>query len=303
MTAWHGVCSPPSVRFNITIIDPPGYPFTHFLFDVIRLLQGGLESLGHPCTITRNALEAGRINILVGLHNVQDPDLVKDALSSDRQIVLLQTEMVTGRAFNQASTDERFDKVFLPVARRAIAVWDSSTDNLAALRAMGIEAEMLRFGFDPALSEIRHKPERDVDFFFYGSLTPHRKAILGKLDAIGYRVRWLFDAPPIYRNDWISRSEIVLSMRQSEAMSHLPHGRILYLVSNRCLVVGESGREQEPLEDVFVWSDPEEFIELCRETRARTDRRALADEMHERFRARPMSGYLAPLVASLEAKL
>lgn len=295
-------CSTRGVRFNITIIDPPGYPFTHFLFDLIRLLQGGLESLGHPCTITRNALEKGRINVLVGLHNVADPKLVEEAVSSNHEMVLLQTEMVTGKTFNHVTEDTRFERVFLPVARRAIAVWDSSEENIAALATFGIEAEMLRFGFDRAIVDIHHKPEKDVDFFFYGSLTPHRKEVLSKLDALGYRVRVLFDAPTIYRNDWIARSEIVLSMRQGEQLSHLPHGRILYLVSNRCLVVGESGREQASLEDVFLWADPEDFIELCREARAKRDRRALADTFHERLCARPMSEQLAPLVASLGAR-
>lgn len=287
------------MRFNLTILDPPGYPFTRFLFDVIRLLQGALESLGHPCTISQNTLERGRINILVGLHNVQTPDLVREALTGDHRMVLLQTEIVTGKSFNHVTTDARFEQVFLPIARRAVAVWDSSVDNQAALRTHGIEAEILRFGYDPTLEDIRHKPEKDIDFFFYGSLTPHRKAVLSKLDALGYRVAVMFDAPSIYRNDRISRAEIVLSMRQSEEMAHLPHGRILYLVNNRCLVVGESGREQGALEDVFLWSDPEDFIELCRETRAREDRREVALANYERFRSRPMSGFLEPLVAKL----
>lgn len=292
------------MRFNLAVLDPPGYPYTHFLFDLLRLLQAGLESLGHPCTLSHNALEPGRVNVLVGLHNLQTADQVRELLATKERTVLLQTEMVTGATFNDVPIeDRRMAEVFLPVARRAVAVWDGSKDNQRALREHGIEAELLRFGYHPAIEDICHKTEKDIDFFFYGSVTAHRREVLAKLSALGYRVRVIFDAPVVFRNDLLSRAEVVLSMRQSEAMAHLPHGRILYLVNNRCLVVGESGREQEALEDVFLWSDPDDFVELCRETRSRADRRAVAEEHFERFRARPITEFLAPLVESLAARL
>lgn len=297
---WHARCDAvQAVRFNLTIVDPPGYPFTHFLFDLVRLLRGGIETLGHPCSVTQNAIEPGRVNILVGIHNIQKPEAARGLFATSAPIVLLQTEIVKDKGFNRSPTDERLAEVFLPIARRAVAVWDSSVENIAALRAHGIQAEMLQFGYDRAVEDICHKPEKDVDFFFYGSLTPHRKDVIQKLAQLGYEVRVLFDQPAIYRNDLIARSEIVLSMRQSEDMAHLPHARILYLVNNRCLVVGETGLEQRALEDLFLSADPADFIELCRETRARRDRRELAELHYERLRARPMSGSLEPLIESI----
>ena len=53
---------------------------------------------------------------------------------------------------------------------------------------------------------------------------------------------------------------------------------------------------QEPLEDLFLWSEPAQVIELLRRTRAMKNRRELAEEFHQRFKARPMSKGLAPLI-------
>lgn len=290
------------MRFNLTVVDPPGYPYSHFLFDVVRLLQGGLEDLGHPCSITRNKTDGGALNILVGVHLIPTRDYVKDILATGHRYVVLQTEIVRGHTFNQEA-GSRFDDIFLPLARGAVGVWDSSDLNIAALKKFGIEAGLLGWGYAHAVEEIRHKTDRDIDFFFYGSITPRRRTVLQKLDELGYKVIAAFDAAPIYRNDLIARSEVLLTIRQSDAMAHLPWGRILYLVNNRCLVAGETGSEQQPLEDLFLWAEPPQAIELLRTTRARTDRRALAQEFYDRFRTRPMSGYLAPLLDNLRRAL
>jgi hypothetical protein len=112
-------------------------------------------------------------------------------------------------------------------------------------------------------------------------------------------VRVDFDSAAFYRNDLIARSEVVLTLRQSEAMNHVAHSRIVYLVNNGALVAGDGGLEQEPVEDVFVWTNSDDVVELCRETRARADRRQLAEQFHAAFRSRPMTSFLAPLLEKL----
>jgi hypothetical protein len=287
------------MRFNITLIDPPGYRFTHFLFDVVRMLQGGLDDLGFDCSVTRNDVERGCVNILVGIHNVTDTSWVASLIASKQPYVVLQTEMVKGKTINEVA-DPRFANIFLPLVRSAAAVWDSSDENITALAALDVRAEKLGWGYASAVREIHHRRERDIDFFFYGSVTPRRAVLLNKLSALGYKTVTVFDADAFYRRDLMARSEIILTIRQSDSMAHLPWGRILYCATNRCLVAGEGGLEQGPLEDIFSWAPPDEdVLEHLRETRARSDRRALADSFHDRLATRPMSGFLEPLMTTL----
>ena len=286
------------MKFNVCIIDPPGYRFTHFLYDLSKLLAYGLEDVGGDCTLTRNRLESGRTNVVMGAHNITHADQVDAIVDAGLPYVFVSTEVVVGKTVNRVEAPEYFENVFMPLLRNAAAVWDAG-DSLPALKQLGIDAHDLRFGFHPRLHEIRHKAERDLDFCFFGSLTERRKAIVEQLRDLGYRIRWMFDDDAIFRNDMLARSELVLTLRQSDTMVQLPQGRLLYLVNNRCVVVGESGTGQAPVEDLFLWTANDDVIELCRETRARNDLRELADVFHQRLEKRPMRAYLEPLVASL----
>jgi hypothetical protein len=288
------------MRFNVTLLDPPGYRFAHFLHDVARMLQGGLEELGLDASLSRNTLDPDRMNVLVGVHHLASAEDAHGILTGDQPYVVYQTEIVTPHAVeHDHAPAARVTEVLLPLLRGARAVWDSSRENVAALGGHGVRADLLGLGYTDALREIRHKPRKDIDFFFFGSLTAHRKAVLGRLAALGYRVEVAFDAPAVFRNDLIARAEVVLTLRQSEAIAHVPHARVIYLVNNACLVAGDGGLEQAPLEDVFLWGEPDEIIEVCREARARKDRRELAESFRERLSHRRMRDGLAPLVEAL----
>jgi hypothetical protein len=286
------------MRFNVTVIDPPGQRWAHFLFDLARYVTHTIGSLGHDCTIERNRCPRDRINILLGTHHLSSSGEVKELLGACRDYVVLQTEIVrNGRVNDQP--DSRWDTVLRPLLTGAKAVWEAGRANHTELAANGITAQLLRFGYHPAMKEIVHKQARDIDFLFYGSVTPHRRAVLDKLSQLGYRVRVDFDGAALYRNDLIARSEVVLTLRQSDTMNHLPQLRIIYLVNNGALVVGDGGLEQEALEDVFVWTNSNDVIELCREVRARSDRREVAERFHATFASRPMTSFVSPLLEKL----
>ena len=288
----HGSCcqlcsmSLPS-RFNIVVIDPPGYRFAHFLFDTARFLQGAIEECGYPCSVRRNDVERGAINVLVGVHLIDDPRWAFGLLASEVPYVVLQTEIITEGGFNLERAG-RFESVFLPLVRGAAAVWESSQPNLEALEALGLAPGFLRFGYVEAIRERLRPAERDLDFFFCGSATPHRRSVLQKLASLGYRVEVRFDDAAFFRNDLMARSEVLVTLRQSDELTHVPAARILHAVNNGCLVAGEHGVSGESVEDLYVWEEGGDTIELLRETRARTDRRTLADEHFSRLRKRPM---------------
>lgn len=288
---------PPS-RFNVVVIDPPGYRFAHFLFDTAHFLQGAIEACGHPCSVRRNDVEKNAINVLVGVHLIEDPRWVEGLLASDVPYVLLQTEIVTAGGFN-GERAARFDNVFMPLAAGALSVWESSEPNLEALRALGLSVGFLRFGYVESVREPLRETERDLDFFFCGSVTPRRRTILERLARLGYRVEVRFDDAAFFRRDLMARSEVMVTLRQSDELTHVPAARILHAVNNGCLVAGDYGTSGETVQDLFVWEESGDVVELLRETRARADRRDLAQTFFERLRARPMRDFMQPLVDSI----
>lgn len=282
------------MHFNMMVFDPPGHPYTHFLFDIVRTFQGGFRTLGYDCSITRNSTGPGAMNILVGSHLVGSTKFVDDAINSGVKYVLLQSEVLV-------DTDERFRKILVPLARGAVAVWDWCEKNVEALARHDIKAEIIKLGYDAAVEELHHAEHRDIDFCFFGSMSEHRLKILQKLESLGYVVKWMFADPAIYRNSMIEHSEIALSLNFGE-YTHVPGNRIIHLVSNSCLVVGESGPEMGDLAEVFCWEKPDRVVELCREVRAlpALERREMAYVFHDRLKAlRPMSECLKPAIASL----
>jgi hypothetical protein len=291
------------MRFQITLIEPPGERFVHFLFDLIRYVQHSLELLGHECVLGRNRCDPKSTNILVGTHLLATEIDVDLLLGGARDYVVLQTEILGDGVVNGIRVSDRKERVLYPLLHGARAVWDGLDTNVEVLAKRGVRASLLRFGFDPLIEEIHHKSQKDIDFLFYGSLGPWRRSVLGKLEALGYSVHQEFDAVSLFRNDLIARAEVVLTLRHGDGMAHLPQGRIIYAVNNRCLVVGEGGYGQEQLEDVFLWTnEPNDVVDLCRSARARADRQELRETFYERLRSRPMTAFVAPLVADLEGR-
>ncbi len=285
-------------RFNLVVIDPPGYRFAHFLFDTTRFLQGAIEESGHACSVRRNDVERGAINILVGVHLIDDPRWVDRLVGSEVPYVVLQTEIVTENGFN-GERSGLFESVFMPLVRNAVSVWESSEPNLEALRALQIPAGFLRFGYVESIRERLREAPRDLDFFFCGSMTPHRRRVLEKLVSLGYKVEVRFDDASFFRNDLMARAEVLVTLRQSDQMTHVPAARILHAVNNGCLVAGEHGVSGETVEDLFLWEAQGDVIELLRETRARSDRREIAETHLARLQSRPMRDFMAPLLATI----
>jgi hypothetical protein len=288
------------VRFNVMLVDPPGYKFGIFLHDTARYLVHGLEALGHDVILGRTRFEPSRTNILLNAHSLSRPDDVQAILSTGAPIIVYNTEVIRRERIN-LTEEQRYREVYRPLLEGASLVWDWSDDNVALLRAQGIRAEWLRLGYHPAMEEIRHKRDKDLDFLFYGSITPHRADVLNALAKRGFKVHAEFDCPAVYRNDLIARSRVVLTLRQSAEMDHLPYFRINYLVNNRALVAGERGIDGQWMEDAFLGCpDGVDLVDFLSDVIARPDLPAVAERHHRSLMERPMSAFLA---ASLRDRL
>jgi hypothetical protein len=286
------------MRFNVMLVDPPGYRYGMFLYDTVRYLVHGLESLGHDVVVGRSMLEPSRINLVLNAHALATAEDVAPLLTSRAPVVIYQSEVIRDGQIN-LQDDSRYRDVYLPLLKSAHAVWDWSEDNVRLLGEQGVAASWVRMGYHPAMEEIRHKREKDIDFLFYGSVTPHRADILTALAERGHRVHVEFDCPALYRNDLIARSRIVLTLRQSGAMHQLPYFRINYLVNNHTLVAGERGLDGQWMEDAFLACPHDDTVGFLEECLARADHPGLVERHVAALKARPMTGFLAPAISAM----
>lgn len=282
------------MRFSICVIEPAGYRYSHFLYDICRYLCFSIESLGFECCILRNKLSSDRINIIAGAHNGTDPAIVEQIRKTN--YILGQSEIITGDSVNNWANQKSFSEVYLPLMRHAQAVWTGIESNIEALSNLGIEADQILIGYHPFMEEIHHKQKKDIDFLFCGSITSHRRKLLDQLVARGAKVVTMFDDAAMYRNDLIARSRINLAPNQGSDMDHFSGSRIGYLLNNRAVVVVERCRDQAMYEHCFPWADTKQWVDLCMETLNRPDFTEIADEYYERFKKMPMADFIAPLI-------
>ena len=283
------------MRFAICVIEPAGYKYSHFLYDVCRYICFSIESAGHECCILRNQFTRDRVNIIVGAHNQTDQAILKKIKEAGNYI-LAQSEIITGDSVNNWAVQKSFAEVYLPLMRQAKAVWTGIETNVEALKKLGVEAEQILMGYHPRMEEIFHKPNKDIDFLFCGSITEHRRKLLDGLIKRGARVVNMFDDAAMYRNDLIARAKINLAPNQGSDMDHFSGSRIAYLLNNHAVVVVERCRDQAMYEHCFPWAETEQWVDLCMETLQRPDLAQITEEYYESFKKIRMVDLITPLL-------
>lgn len=288
----------PAMRFSVCMIEPAGYKYSHFLYDSCKYICYTIEKLGYDCCIVKNTIYSDCANIIVGSHNLGDPAMIESIRRADKYIIF-QTEILRDDGIDGWENNEAYHRVYLPLLKQAHAVWDVSELNQAVLRRMGIRADIIpRFGYLPALAEITHKRNKDIDFLYYGSMTPHRKQMIEALMKRGGRVVCLFDEAAIFRNDYIARTRVNLAPNQTSQNDHLT-ARILYLLNNQSIVVVERCRDQDWIEHCFLSAQTDQWVDLCMETLHRPDLPELARRFHEHYKKLDMTGLFQPLIEKL----
>jgi tetratricopeptide (TPR) repeat protein len=286
------------MRFSICLIEPEGYKFSHFLYDLCKYFCFTIEANGHECCMVKNRFYSDRINVILGAHNLTDPAIVEQ-LKRAGKYVIVQSEVLREGGIVGWPDQKSFTTVYLPILRQACAVWDGIESNQIQLQKLGIAAERVpRFGYLPAMEEIVHKKNKDIDFLYYGSLTPHRKKLIDELKALGGNVVSIFDEAAIFRNDYIARTRIHLAPNQAPGISIISP-RILYLLNNRSIVVVERCQNQDWIEPCYPSTDAGEWAKLCLETLQHPQLDQLADEYFERYKKLNMAPLFKPLLDKL----
>lgn len=287
------------MRFTVVIAEPNNRGRCHFFHDLARLVSSAIEALGHDCTLSRNLPEPGRLNLLVGGHSIYEADHLALFQSADVDYGVIQTDRLLELGLPHGPDKALFDNFYSPLLQNARFVWDLQRSHLARLEELGCPARHLSIGYDPALAYLPPKAERDIDFFFFGRISPHRQQQLLRLQGRGHGLQHADDLNPFFRDDLLARTRVHVDPRWGDQAANPSFTRLATLLSNAYVVVVEQGGDLDGLEDCVITAPPDEWVQCCSDTLARTDLDELAQTFHQRFRDRPMTRCIAPLLEDL----
>ncbi len=266
--------------------------------DLFLHLQKSLECGGQQATVSEK-LVPGECNILIENFG---PKLVERAINlayAGTPIIVWGSEEITGETFNSGVADEhphygdrevwklRFDN-FLTVAEHATAIWVPTETLPPAYREAvpGVTVQLFPHGYAQGYPELAQRPEaqKDIDFYFSGSDTVHRRGLLKHLAARHRVVTHHHEVSEETRRDFLSRAKVCLSLRLGPQTRMASVTRMHALIMNRCYTL----HEQCPLPshlDACVehvrWKD---LPQACEAALAMPDRRERADAMLERLK-------------------
>src|SRR5438552_3349623 len=105
-------------RFNIVIISPQGYQFSETFREIGETLAFALQSLGHAAAVTRNELDEGAVNILLGAHLIDEATVSR----LPARTIVYNFEQVHGES-------QWIKPLYVSLIRR-FTTWDYSARNI-----------------------------------------------------------------------------------------------------------------------------------------------------------------------------
>jgi GR25 family glycosyltransferase involved in LPS biosynthesis len=246
------------MRFNICHVRTNA--FYRLYDDLIGALSASLSDLGHSCTIQRNDLAAGAVNILVGSTIFGSHYLSLPATLGGKPYIVYQLESLD----DSHGLLSRWPD-YWKVLQNAGAVWDYSPKGIEYLKAKGLSrVHHVPPGFHRSMVLERQARQPDIDVLFYGSPHPRRQRMIDALRARGLCVVNLDAAFGEERNRDILRSRIVLNMHAWDDLNSLETVRLSFLLANRAFVISEAA-DHNPYGDGVVYAPYEKLVECCLE--------------------------------------
>ncbi|WP_216897445.1 hypothetical protein [Nocardia alni] len=273
------------MQFNVTLASRTR---TTPAFDDMMIVVGAaLRDLGHS-TVDTGAPDPDRIDVVFGHY-------IEPGRFPDRSVVY-QLEPVSAHTL-------RTDHVRMDVLRRHV-VWDYSRHNVEQLRARGVPAHYVPFGYHPRLRRVTPAPEQDIDVLFYGGGTTRRIAIVSALRRAGLEAVHVSGVYGSALDPIIARAKVVLNLHAHTEYRVMESVRVGYLLSNRKAVVAEVGPSDDDDDlggGVTAVRYPElvdACVELVRDDAARAELETAGFELISR---RPMTGVLAGVLHTAAA--
>jgi hypothetical protein len=283
--------------------------------DTVTLLRNGLRDCGHRATLSARIVP-GAVNVMLEhfVHERHLRELIEGHQAGARY-VMVGTEPIIGGSFNGGIDPShfhysntqywklRFD-AFKVAVGLADGIWVLAESMLPAYTELfpQVPVRFLPHGWVSGFETVKRLPsdEQDIDFFFSGSLTEHRRAVLSAL-AKKYRVGYLTPGMPDYlRHDHLARARVCLSLRLSEQNSIPSVSRMHYHLHNRNFLLHERYDGPCPLDPFVLHADSSELLHWAAAALQLPNRREIADAALEKFKAAlPMSRLLPPLLKDL----
>ena len=229
------------MKFNIAYLGPVS--LFHLRRDFILCLKYSLEDLGHECILSGLNLDASYLNLIIGAYFLPNSEIEK-IYKSGMKYININTEIMANGMLNYNPAKVDFAGSYVPLIRNGITAWDVVLDNTSEYEKFGVAGHFLRWGYHPKLREVDHKHQKDLDFYFFGSMSERRRRVIHLLQAEGLRGIADGDCPYYVRNDRIARAKVQLNLIQDEKYTHVNSFRVCYLANNNSYTLSE--KENDP---------------------------------------------------------
>ena len=269
------------LTFNISDFESTRVPTFR---EISELIHFALLDLGCDSVISSNHICSNKINILFGIHHFGS-DVYKDL--PPETTIIINTEPLQQYAHCTDHRQTWLQRILAAASRYKL--WDYSQENLSFFAEHGItHGKYLQLGYHEKLHRITQK-QPEIDVLFYGSMNERRAHILYNLQAHGLRVKHLFNVWHEERDEWISKSQIVLNLH-FEDLHPFEIVRCFYLMNNGIAVVSEES-EHFPIDEKYrtgVVSAPydklvETCVALCKQPETLAAQRQLALQTIQRY--------------------
>ncbi len=280
--------------------------------DTIHFLKCALQDCGHTAYVSPGIVP-GQVHLVME-HFVEPRHLtsIVDGHAAGARFILVGTEPIVGGCFNSGIVDQhahysnteywkvRFDS-FTLATQYADAIWvlaESMVDDYQRMFPH-LPVRFLPHGYVSQFHTVRNRPEeeRDIDFYFSGSMTEHRKGILKALASTHHVMVNHQNTPEYLRLDFLSRSKVCLSLRLSERNDIPSVSRMHFHLLNKSYLLHESYALPCVLDPFVVHVPSADFIDWAVAALTVPNRREIAEARHEHFKASmPMTELLPPLL-------
>jgi len=224
------------MNFNIAYMGPEW--LFHLRRDFILVLKHSLEDLGHRVILSGTSVDSGCVNLVIGAYFL-NKDSIAALMKSGVKYANVNTEIIGNDMLNHNPGKVDFLGAYMPMIKSGMFSWDVVQNNIGEYGKYGANAHFLRWGFHPGMKDISHRSTKDLDYYFFGMMSPRRKALIERINAAGFKGEVDNSCPYFLRNDRISRARIQLNIIQDSKYSHVNSFRICYLANNDCYILSE----------------------------------------------------------------
>lgn len=223
------------MKFNITIIRPPGVRWSLCFLEMAKSIQWALEDLGHNVQRQENHIDADRTNIVFSWHDWwQDPS--DPALHPVR--VLRDNEMIIYQGEQLAPGGRPMPEWYLQGLREAAAVWEYSPDHIQLLLANECNVKHVPPGWHPSQCTIDYQDTpKTNDICFVGALNARREFLMKLLHTF-CKTATLCDVWGHERDQTLAASKLVANIHFYESQT-LETLRLSHCLANSIPVLSE----------------------------------------------------------------